>query len=309
MWPFQSIHSGSTVARWMSSGAPRSASIMGYGGNFMGADRSERRASTASSAKRPPRKVARGAVMAKKPKALILGVGAELGIGGAASKRFAKEGHHVLVAGRTAEKIDKVVEAIRKAGGSATAVVVDGTKEDEVVRLFDRAMADDADGSAADLFVFNMGNNAAVDVREMTAQHFEESWRVGCFAGFLFGREAVRRLAPLGRGTIVFTGASGSLRGRPKFAAFNATKGGLRQLVQSMAREFGPQGIHVAHVIIDGGIEGDRLLSRMPDRIEKAGPDGLLKVDAIVDNYWHLHRQQRSAWSHEIDLRPYKETF
>jgi len=247
--------------------------------------------------------------MAKKPKALILGVGAERGIGGAASKRFAREGHHVLVAGRTAEKIDKVVEAICKAGGSATAVVVDGTKEDEVIRLFDRAMADDAEGSPADLFVFNMGNNAAVDVREMTAQHFEDSWRVGCFAGFLFGREAVRRLAPLGRGTIVFTGASGSLRGRPKFAAFNATKGGLRLFVQSLARESGPQGPHIAHVIIYGGIEGDRLLSRMPDRIEKAGPDGLLKVDAIVDNYWHLHRQQRSAWSHEIDLRPYKETF
>jgi NAD(P)-dependent dehydrogenase (short-subunit alcohol dehydrogenase family) len=247
--------------------------------------------------------------MAKKPKALILGVGAERGIGGAASKRFAKEGHHVLVAGRTAAKIDKVVEAIRKDGGSATAVVVDGTKEDEVIKLFDRAMADDAEGSPADLFVFNMGNNAAVDVRKMTAQHFEDSWRVGCFAGFLFGREAVRRLAPLGRGTIVFTGASGSLRGRPKFAAFNATKGGLRLFVQSLAREFGPQGLHIAHVIIDGGIEGDRLLSRMPDRAEKVGPDGLLKVDAIVDNYWHLYQQQRSAWTQEIDLRPYKETF
>ena len=157
--------------------------------------------------------------------------------------------------------------------------------------------------------LFNMGNNAAVDIREMTAQHFEDSWRVGCFAGFLFGREAMRRLAPLGRGTVIFTGASGSMRGRPRFAAFNATKGGLRLMVQSMAREFGPQGIHVAHVIIDGGIEGDRLLSRMPDRAEKAGPDGLLKVDAIVENYWHLHRQPRSAWSHEIDLRPYKEAF
>src|SRR5476649_1197004 len=174
--------------------------------------------------------------MAKKPKALILGVGAERGIGGAASKRFAREGHHVLVAGRTAEKINKVVETIRKEGGSATAVVFDGTKEDEVIRLFDRAMFDDADGGPADLFVFNMGNNAAVDFREMTTQHFEDSWRVGCFAGFLFGREAMRRLAPLGRGTVLFTGASGSLRGRPKFAAFNATKGGLRLLVQSMAR-------------------------------------------------------------------------
>jgi NAD(P)-dependent dehydrogenase (short-subunit alcohol dehydrogenase family) len=247
--------------------------------------------------------------MAKKPKALILGVGAERGIGGAASRRFAKEGHHVLVGGRTTEKIDKVVAAIRKEGGSATAVTVDGTKEDEVVRLFDKAMADDADGSPADLFVFNMGNNAAVDFREMTAKHFEDSWRVGCFAGFLFGREAMRRLAPLGRGTVVFTGASGSLRGRPKFAAFNATKGGLRLLVQSMAREFGPQGIHVAHVIIDGGIEGDRLLARMPNRLEQVGDNGLLKVDAIVDNYWHLHTQQPSAWTHEIDLRPFKEPF
>lgn len=247
--------------------------------------------------------------MAKKPKAVVLGVGAERGIGGAASRRFAREGHHVLVAGRTADKIEKVVETIRKEGGSATAVVVDGTKEEDVIRLFDKAMADDADGTPADLLVFNMGNNAAVDFREMTVQHFEGSWRVGCFAGFLFGREAMRRLAPLGRGTVLFTGASGSLRGRPKFAAFNATKGGLRLLVQSMAREFGPQGIHVAHVIIDGGIEGDRLLSRMPDRAEKAGPDGLLKVDAIVDNYWHVHRQHRSAWTHEIDLRPYKEAF
>ena len=247
--------------------------------------------------------------MAKKPKAVVLGVGALRGIGGAASRRFAKEGHHVLVAGRTPRKIETVVDAIRKDGGAATAFTVDGTKEDQVVRLFDAAMADDNDSGPADLFVFNMGNNAAVDFREMTAQHFEDSWRVGCFAGFLFGREAMRRLAPVGRGTVIFTGASGSLRGRPKFAAFNATKGGLRLLVQSMAREFGPQGIHVAHVIIDGGIEGDRLLSRMPGRAEQVGPDGLLKVDPIVDNYWHLHTQQRSAWTHEIDLRPYKETF
>ena len=159
--------------------------------------------------------------MAKK-KAVVLGVGAERGLGAAASRRFAKEGYHVLMAGRTAAKIGKVAGSIRDAGGAATPVVVDGTKETEVIALFDKALADDADGSPADLAVFNMGNNAAVDIREMTAQHFEESWRVGCFAGFLFGREAMRRLAPLGRGTVIFTGASGSLRGRPKFAAFNA---------------------------------------------------------------------------------------
>src|SRR5581483_781339 len=227
----------------------------------------------------------------------------------AASRRFAKEGYHVLVAGRTTAKIDKVVEVVAKEGGSASAITVDGTKEDQVIELFDRTMADDAEGTPADLFVFNMGNNAAVDIREMTAQHFEDSWRVGCFAGFLFGREAVRRLAPIGRGTVIFTGASGSLRGRPRFAAFNAAKGGLRLFVQSMAREFGPQNIHVAHVIIDGGIEGDRLLSRMPGRLEQVGEDGLLKPESIVENYWHLHRQQRSAWTHELDLRPFKETF
>ena len=240
--------------------------------------------------------------MAKKKKAVVLGVGAERGLGAAASRRFAKEGYHVLVAGRTAAKVEKVADLIRAANGSATPVTVDGTKEAE-------AMADDADGAPTDLALFNMGNNAAVDVREMTAQHFEDSWRVGCFAGFLFGREAVRRLAPLGRGTVLFTGASGSLRGRPRFAAFNATKGGLRLLVQSLAREFSPQGLHIAHTIIDGGIEGERLLSRMPDRKDKAGADGLLNIEAIADSYWHLHTQHRSAWTHEIDLRPYREPF
>jgi NAD(P)-dependent dehydrogenase (short-subunit alcohol dehydrogenase family) len=247
--------------------------------------------------------------MANRKKAVVLGVGAEKGLGAAACRRFAKEGYHVLVAGRTAAKIAKVADAIRAAGGAATPVTVDGTQEAEVIALWDKAMADDGSGGPADLAVFNMGNNAAVDIREMTARHFEESWRVGCFAGFLFGREAVRRLAPLGRGTVIFTGASGSLRGRPRFAAFNATKGGLRLLVQSLAREFGPQGLHIAHAIIDGGIEGERLLSRMPDRKEKAGVDGLLDIDAIADSYWHLHTQHRSAWTHEIDLRPYKEPF
>ena len=248
--------------------------------------------------------------MAKKPKAVVLGVGAERGAGRGREPPLCERG--LSRAGRRPHRGQDRQgrrRRIRAAGGSATAVVVDGTKEAEVIALFDRAMADDADGAPADLLVFNMGNNAAVDFREMTAQHFEDSWRVGCFAGFLFGREAMRRLAPLGRGTVIFTGASGSLRGRPRFAAFNATKGGLRLMVQSMAREFGPQGIHVAHAIIDGGIEGERLLSRMPDRKDKAGPDGLLNIDAIADSYWHLHRQHRSAWTHEIDLRPYKEPF
>jgi NAD(P)-dependent dehydrogenase (short-subunit alcohol dehydrogenase family) len=246
--------------------------------------------------------------MAKK-KAVVLGVGAERGLGAAASRRFAKEGYHVLVAGRTVAKVEKIADSIRAAGGSATPVTVDGTKEAEVIALFDNAMADDAEGSPVDLAVFNMGNNAAVDVREMTAQHFEDSWRVGCFAGFLFGREAVRRLAPLGRGTVIFTGASGSMRGKPGFAHFAAAKSGLRMIAQSMAREFGPLGLHVAHVVIDGGIHGERLLSRRPQLLAERGEEGLLGVDAIAEAYWQLHRQARSAWTQEIDLRPFKESF
>jgi NAD(P)-dependent dehydrogenase (short-subunit alcohol dehydrogenase family) len=138
---------------------------------------------------------------------------------------------------------------------------------------------------------------------------FEDFWRIGCFGGFLVGREAARRLVPLGRGTVLFTGASGSLRGKPGFAQFAAAKAGLRMLAQSMAREFGPQGIHVAHVVIDGGINGERLRRSRPEMVEERGEDGLLGVDAIAETYWHLHRQARSAWAQEIDLRPYKESF
>src|SRR5439155_19964121 len=138
---------------------------------------------------------------------------------------------------------------------------------------------------------------------------FEAFWRVGCFGGFLVGREAARRLVPLGRGTILFTGASASLRGKPGFAHFAAAKAGLRAIAQSMAREYGPHGLHVAHVVIDGGIAGDRLLSRMPQLAAERGEDGLLGIDAIAETYWQLHRQHRSAWAHEVDLRPWKESF
>ena len=156
---------------------------------------------------------------------------------------------------------------------------------------------------------YNAGNNQRLDFRELSAEAFEDFWRIGCFGGFLVGREAARRLVPLGRGTVLFTGASGSLRGKPGFAHFAAAKAGLRMLAQSMAREFGPQGIHVAHVVIDGGIDGDRLRRRMPDIVAQRGDDGLLDIDAIAETYWHLHRQHRSAWTQEIDLRPYKESF
>ncbi|WP_022977891.1 SDR family NAD(P)-dependent oxidoreductase [Nevskia ramosa] len=244
-----------------------------------------------------------------RPTAVVIGVGAEQGIGAAVSRRFADAGHHVLVAGRTTAKIEQVVATIVASGGSATAVTTDVTKETDVIRLFDQAMSPGAGFEPADAVVFNAGNNAIIDFTQLTAAQFEDFWRVGCYAGFLVGREAARRLLPLGRGTVIFTGASGSLRGKPGFAHFAAAKAGLRMITQSMAREYGPKGLHIAHVLIDGGVDGDRLRNLLPGYIEKAGGDGLLDVDAIAENYWTLHCQQRSAWTQELDLRPYKEAF
>ncbi len=241
--------------------------------------------------------------------AVVVGVGAEAGIGAAVCRRFAVGGYHVLVAGRTAAKIEQVAASIVADGGTAEACVCDTTSETDVIALFDRAMAPGEGRAPADVVVFNAGNNQIIDFRETSAQQFEHFWRVGCFGGFLVGREAARRFAPLGRGTVLFTGASGSLRGKPGFAHFAAAKAGLRMLTQSMAREFGPKGIHVAHVVIDGGVNGDRLRSLMPKMVEQRSADGLLNPDEIAEAYWFLHRQPRSVWTQELDLRPSRETF
>jgi NAD(P)-dependent dehydrogenase (short-subunit alcohol dehydrogenase family) len=163
----------------------------------------------------------------------------------------------------------------------------------------------EASGGTPDLVVFNAGNNARHDFRTMPAEFFEQTWRVATFGGFLVGREAARRLAPAGNGTIIFTGANASLRGKPPFTAFASAKAGLRSLAQSMAREFGPLGIHVAHVVIDG----EKLNTAAPQLKIERGADGLLNIDAIADAYWYLHSQRSSAWTHELDLRPFKEPF
>ena len=243
------------------------------------------------------------------PTAVVVGVGAERGIGAAVCRRFAAGGFHVLVAGRTEAKIEQVARRIRAEGGSAQSIVTDTTAEVDVERLFDLAMLPGEGREPVSAVVFNAGNNQIIDFRSLTAEQFESFWRVGCFGGFLVGREAARRMAPLGRGTVIFTGASGSLRGKPGFAHFAAAKAGLRMISQSMAREFGPQGLHVAHVLIDGGVNGDRLRQAIPGMVEQRGEDGLLNVDAIAETYWHLHQQPASAWTQEIDLRPYKELF
>jgi NAD(P)-dependent dehydrogenase (short-subunit alcohol dehydrogenase family) len=244
-----------------------------------------------------------------KPTAVVVGVGAERGPGAALCRRFAQGGYHVLVAGRTQAKIGRVAEIIAAAGGRAEPIAMDATRESDVAGLFERAMAPGDGLDPTELVVSNAGNNQRIDFRELTSEQFEDFWRVGCFSGFLVGREAARRLVPLGRGSIIFTGASASIRGKPGFAHFAAAKAGLRMVAQSMAREYGPLGIHVAHVVIDGGIDGERLRKRAPTLIKERGEDGLLDIDAIAETYWQIHRQPRSAWTQEVDLRPFKEPF
>jgi NAD(P)-dependent dehydrogenase (short-subunit alcohol dehydrogenase family) len=236
---------------------------------------------------------------------IVVGVGAEQGLGAALARRFATEGHRVVVSGRTESNIAGVARAIVDGGGKADAFTADATVESDVVALFDFAEA----GGPIDLVVFNAGNNVRHDFRTMPAALFEQTWRVAAFGGFLVGREAARRLTPLGRGTVIFTGATASLRGKPPFAAFASAKAGLRSLAQSMAREFGPLGIHVAHVVIDGGIDGEKLNTAAPQLKLARGADGMLNIDAIAQAYWHVYLQHPSAWTHELDLRPFKEPF
>jgi NAD(P)-dependent dehydrogenase (short-subunit alcohol dehydrogenase family) len=243
--------------------------------------------------------------MARKRTALVVGVGASEGLGAASARRFAREGLHVFVAGRTQAKIDQVADEIRASGGSADAIVGDASIEADAKRIVATA---DANGGLV-LALHNAGTNRFDSILEIARADFEQLWREHTLGGLLIGRETARRMVPRGAGTILFTGASGSLRGKAGFVAFASAKAGLRAIAQSMARELGPKGIHVGHVVIDGGIEGARLLSRFPDLKEKRGPDGLLNIDAIADAFWHLHTQHRSAWTHELDVRPWAESF
>jgi NAD(P)-dependent dehydrogenase (short-subunit alcohol dehydrogenase family) len=234
-----------------------------------------------------------------------MGVGRSAGLGAALCRRFAREGCHVLPAGRTAAKLEEVAREIESAGGRATPVVADATRPDDVGALFDAAEAIEGPPAIA---VHNAGNNRFMPLLEMDDAFFEDLWRLCCFGGFLFGREAARRMLPAG-GSVLFTGATASLRARPPFTAFASAKAALRALAHGMAREFGPQGLHVAHVIIDGMIDGDQLNERFPELKQRKGVDGMLNIDAIADAYWALHAQHRSAWTLELDLRPYGEPF
>jgi len=227
--------------------------------------------------------------------AIVIGVGPDQGLGAQLCKRFAADGLHVLVAGRTRAALDAVVADIVAAGGRATAVVADATSETDTIALFDKAGAD------LELAIYNAGNNTAGKIIDMTAEYFEQSWRVVCFGGFLFGREAVRRMVPKGKGTLLFTGASASLRGRSGYGAFNPSKAGLRTLAQAMAKEYAGDGIHVGHVVVDGAIGGEKIKTRFPEAASHE--ERLISIEGIVDGFVFLYKQPPRAWSFELDVR------
>jgi len=238
------------------------------------------------------------------PVAVIAGVGE--GLGFALGRRFAQAGYHVALAARTADRLARLAGEIRKSGHQAFAVPTDLREEQEVLALFD---ALESEHGPVEVAVYNAGANFRASILETPADMFEKIWRLGCYAGFLFGREAARRMAPRGKGTILFTGATASVRGGAQFAAFAAAKNGLRAVAQSMARELGPKGLHVAHVVIDGMIDTAAVRSRFPERVKDLGPDAMLATDAIAELYYQIHVQPRSAWTMEADLRPYGEKF
>jgi len=240
-----------------------------------------------------------------KENVIVLGAGAPNGLGGALARKFSSEGLHAIVSGRTLEKVEAVAKEIRANGGSAEALAVDVTSESDQNKLFKHAKS--CGETAAVLY--NAGNNAHIPFEELTASQYERYWRVGCFGAFLTAQLAIPLLKHQTKGSLMFTGASGSLRGNAGFAHFASSKGALRNLAQSLAREFGPKGIHVAHIIIDGAINGERIQTLYPDIVERLGEHGCLDPEAIAQTFWDTHTQSRSAWTHEVDLRPYSENW
>ncbi len=237
--------------------------------------------------------------------AVVIGVGPLRGLGAVLCLTAAKAGLHVVVAGRTQAKLDAVAAEIESQGGQATAIACDTTEESQVISLMEQAEAI----APIDLAIYNAGNNMPGDYLEMEASYFETCYKVGLFGGFLFSREALRKMAPRGEGCLIFTGASASMRGKPWFAAFTAAKGGLRNLAQSLAREFQPRGVHVGHIVIDGGIYGEKIETRVPDWYKEKGSEGLIDLQGIADSYLYLYQQPRNAWTHELDLRTHLENF
>ncbi|MGV1681837.1 SDR family oxidoreductase [Sphingopyxis sp. NJF-3] len=238
------------------------------------------------------------------PAAIIIGAGDATG--GAIARAFAAEGLTACVNRRTrnADALETLAGSIRDAGHQARAFPADARDEAEMIALFDRV---EAEVGPVEVAVFNIGANVNFPISETSVRVYTKVWEMACLAGFLTGREAAKRMAPRGRGTILFTGATASLRGGSGFSAFSGAKAALRMLAQSMARELGPQGIHVAHTVIDGAIDTEFIKGRHPDFDRAKAQDLILNPEAIAANYVMLHRQPKSAWTHELDLRPWGE--
>jgi NAD(P)-dependent dehydrogenase (short-subunit alcohol dehydrogenase family) len=231
-------------------------------------------------------------------------IGAGDATGGAVARRFAREGYTAVVTRRSADKLKHLVGEITEAGGKVHPFGSDARDEEQVVKLFREI---ETEIGEIEVFVFNIGGNVRFDIRDTTARVYRKVWEMTAFAGFLTAREAAKAMVPRGRGTMLFTGATASLRGGRGFSAFAGGKHAVRALAQSMARELGPQNIHVAHVVIDGAIDTEWIRENFPQRAALKAQDGILDPDAIAENYWLIHRQPRSAWTHELDLRPWIE--
>ena len=237
-------------------------------------------------------------------KKAVLVIGAGDATGGAIARRFAREGYIACVTRRNADKLAPLVAQIEAEGGEAHAFGSDARKEEDMIALF----ADiEARIAPIEVAIFNIGANVRFGITETTARVYHKVWEMACFAGFLMGREAAKVMLPRERGSIFFTGATASLRGREGFAAFAGAKHALRALAQSMARELGPQGIHVGQIIVDGAIDTEFIRENFPERYKLKERDGILNPEHIADAYWTLHQQPRDAWTHELDLRPWLE--
>jgi len=241
--------------------------------------------------------------MTDQPIALIIGAGDHLG--SAIARRFAKEGFHIVATRRRGDlsQLEKDVTAL---GAGITAIHSDAREEDQVIQLIEDV---ESRLGPVEVCVFNIGGNVRYGITETSAQVYRKVWEMCSFAGFLIGREVSKRMLTRQQGSILFTGASASLRGSAGFSAFAGGKHALRALAQSMARELGPQGIHVGHIVVDGIIDNRNTEAVMPELFASKGPGGVIQPDDLAELYWQLHRQPRSAWTFELDARPYKETW
>jgi len=244
--------------------------------------------------------------MTQQCSAVVLGVGPERGLGATLAQHFASKGLHVFIAGRSKDKLNLVADSIGKKGGAVTVVVADATKEDDLNHLFEMIKLQ---GTPLLIAAYNVDSNIPAPILDTETETFIQLWQQNCLGAFLFAKEAITLMQPNNQGTLFFTGATASLRAKPPFTAFASAKSALRALAQGLAREFSPKGIHVIHSIIDGVINGDRAEQQFSEYYKSKGEEGLLKLEAIAETYWSIHSQHPSAWTHELDLRPFKEPF